>query len=323
VSDRVHEVIFGLTTGTFSTYPPEVYEGVPSSATCEVREHSDSDDDAATAPGGFTPSVTIESIGTAGTATVDVVSGYSTTNRRKLWLDATTSIAVGGRYLLSNVYGQREIVTPTLVVANDYLELDGDLAYDYPVTTSTLKGFKLTCTVDATWVAAETNISRPGEPPYRVRWQYTVNSSVRRHFTYLRLVRQHAKHGVTLTDLRRMYHDLPGEEEAGGGRGVAFRAAIDFAYGELRSDIKHAGYDPDQVHDTETIDQLVTRRTFWNLAVKRQLPGSDPVGAAAHWKEQYRSLFSSSFGAALNVNITENTEGTTAIAPFVQPHVLR
>src|SRR3990167_7941596 len=136
MADRTRDVIYGLTGQIIDTYPPEGAEGVPSSATCSVFDGDRSSDDTAD----FTPTVTIDSVST----TVDVASGYSQTQHNKLSIAATTSIVVGRQYLAENTYGQREIVTPKYIASGDYLELENDLAYDYPVTTSTLKGIRMT-----------------------------------------------------------------------------------------------------------------------------------------------------------------------------------
>src|SRR3990172_6053924 len=68
--------------------------------------------------------------------TVDAVSGYAQSNRSRLHVAATTSAVVGERYLLSNTNGQREIVQVKAIDSGNYLDLEEDLSFDYPITSS-------------------------------------------------------------------------------------------------------------------------------------------------------------------------------------------
>lgn len=310
MTERTAEMIYGLTGQTFAIYPPEWSEGVPSSATCSVYEGEDGYDDTAE----FSPAVTIDTVST----TVDAASGYSQTNRKKINLTATTSIAVGEFYLVGNAYGQRELVRVTKIASADYVEVDADLAYDY-TTADTFKGVRMSATVDATWVATEANIIGPDVPSYRVRWAYTVNSIARRYYSYLRLVRQQATHGVTLATLRQYYHDLPAEEEAG-SRGTQFRGLIDAAYGDVRQDVIRAGIKPDQIRDTETMSKLIVYRALALAARKGQLPGSrNPDAVAREWQAEYAALLASTVTAVLRIGVDQGTEGATTRSPIQQP----
>lgn len=328
--DRVTEITFGQTGQTFTTYPPEWAEGVPSSATCAVYGGTTSLDNAAD----FSPTVTIDAVST----TVDQASGYSQTNRRTLYVASTSGISTSTLYLLSNGSGQRELVTPIKVATDDYVTVEQDLAYDYTATaTSTFKGVRLSAPVDATWVANEANIN--GGPAqitaatltqydifgnysvqgrrtsYKVVWSYTVASIARRHYTYLRLVRQKPHHNVTLRDLMKYWPDIAEDEEAE-VRGQQFRYAIDAAWDRVRADLVTEGYRPEQIRDTELIDQLVIRAALQVVAMSGKAPPARDVEAwIVERTQDYRSLFGRAI-STLKADIDQGAEGAVTVTPF-------
>lgn len=310
MADRTVELVYNLTGQTVETYPPEWPEGVPSSASASVYDGTRSNDDTAD----FSPAVTVDPVST----TVDVASGYSQTNRKRLYVAATTNIVVGREYLLENTDGQKELVTPTRVVSGDYIDLESDLAYDYAITTSTLKGLRMVFTVDAAWVATESNILDPSEQSYRVIWAYTVNSIVRRHYTYLRLVRQPSKHGVSIDSLKEYWPDLQSEEYAE-TRGQQFRYAIDAAYDRVRAEVISAGYRPEQIRDTEIVDELVRAKTFYVIASMGIAPsGRDVESFINQTREDYERLFNNTVNAVLKVAIDTGAEGNINPEPMRQ-----
>lgn len=316
MADLTTEIIYGLAGQTISTYPPEaVNAGPPSNASLLVYEGAVSNDDDYE----FAPTVAIESIGNAGTATVDAASGYSQTRRNRLSVDDTTSIQVGGAYLVANASGQRELVKPVAVVANDYVDLDADLGYDYAAAaTSTLKGIKLSATVDATWVAAEENILHPLSPSYRAIWTYTAGGVVRRHYTFLRLVRKQSKSGVTIHDLRAWWDDLLLEEDAA-SRGQGFAKAIEKARRLVRIDVITDGIRPEQLNDTEILDQLIEYKAFEIIASSGKAPGSRPPEKyMAEMVARYETLRMRAIAAVLKVDVDEGVAGASSTEPLEQ-----
>lgn len=255
---RTRELIYGQTGQVVENYPPEWIEGIPSSASVVVLRGSQDGDDTANAE--FTPSVTIDAVST----TFDAASGYSQATKNVASLTATTDIAVGRHYLAENTKSQRELVTVMGIVAADSVILDDNLKYDY-ASSSTFKGLRMTFTVDATWVADESNLLAPEVPPYRVIWTYTVNSQVRRDYTYLRLVRQIPKHSISIQSIRAQWPDVSFDEWAA-RRGEGFAYLIDAAWERLRIDLITSGYKPDQFRDSEIIDQLVLLKSMHLLA---------------------------------------------------------
>lgn len=304
---RTVELIYGQTGQLVENYPPEWLEGVPSSASALVFRGSQDADDTANAE--FTPSVTIDAVST----TVDASSGYSQTNRRTLFLTATTSIEIGRHYRLENAAGQVEIVTPVAIAAADSVTCDDDLRYDY-ASGATFKGLRMVFTVDATWVADESNMLPPTTPPYRVIWTYTLDSLVRRDYTYLRLVRQVSKHNVSIKTLQKYWPDV-GWEEAIQRRGQGFTYLIDAAWDRVRIDIITSGYRPDQFRDQEIVDQLVLLKSLQLLAMTGvSPPGRDVDAWAEETKQDYDNLLAK---AVLNLKalIDEGTSGGITVKP--------
>ena len=322
---RTTELVYGLSSQTVEFYPPdyELVDGVPSSATASIFRGSQSLDDTAVE----SPTVTVDAVST----TVDVASGYAQANRKKLNLAATTSISIGRRYLLENVDTQREVVMPTRVVSADYVELENDLVYDYAVTSSTFKGIRLTLTAGS-WVTTESNINHPGSRddypviqtggsrtlPYKVIWTYTVNSIVRRGYSYLWLVRQLSKHNVSHRDLMERWASICQDEDRE-VRGRKFAYAIDAAWDIYRADLLASGYHASQVRDTEIVDESVRRGALLVLGRAGKAPeGRDVEQFIAESKKDYESLFAKTI-STLHVDIDVSTEGAASADPVQQP----
>lgn len=298
---RTLEVIFGQTGQIIEIYPDEAADGIPSSASVSVYDGYKGLDETAE----FSPAVTIDSVST----TVDQSSGYSQANKTRLYLASTSNVVVGRQYLLENALSQREIVTPKGVSSGDYIDLEDELQYDYPDTTSTLKGIRMTFTVDSTWVADEGNLLTPEYPSYKAVWTYTVNSIVCRQYTYLDLVRQKFKHGVTIRELHRYFPDMQFETFLG-QHGEGFKRMIDGAFYDLRIDIKRAGYRPAIIRDTEIINKLVILKTLLNAARAGLSPGNRDVETyVAETKAEYDSLLAGTITAVLKVEVDQSTEG--------------
>lgn len=304
MSDATSEIIYGLTGQLVETYPPEMDEGVPSAATCSVFAGDASLDDTAE----YSPAVTIDSVST----TVDAASGASQSNRRKVSLTSTSNIVIGRPYRLANVDSQWEIVTPVRIVSGDYIEVETELRHDYAITSSTFKGLRMTFTVDATWVALEENILPPTSVSYKAVWAYTVNSVERRHYTYLRLVRQKAKHSVTVRDIYRRWPELA-DEEPRNKRGQQYRWAIEDAWADWRFDIRAEGYEPSQIRDTELVDRALIAKT--GARIFAALNERDHKLLVDELNAEYARLFGKAI-SSLTVPLDEGTEGAASADPI-------
>lgn len=277
-------IVYGLTGQTLSFTPPE-YElrrfGPPTgAATYAVWRGVDSNDQSSM----FSGTATLDSVST----TVSSASGTSQANRRKLSLTSVSGISANASYAVANAVGEREIVTP-YEVDSGYLLLGNELAFDYPISTSTLKGIAHTFTVDPTFVNTVSNINAYGTlfyrsqflyattngnaPPYRVRWVYATGDGVTRYaWTYFDLVRQNTKHNVTVADLRAVFPDIS-DREWREQRGQQFAAQLDAAWELVRWDVEAKGVPIDQVRDQWHLDELVRSAALMVIAEAGIVPG--------------------------------------------------
>ena len=316
MAQRTHEVLYNLTGQTVSVYPAIEYDpsgapiiGVPSSATCSVFVGDKSADDSAE----FSPAVTVDAVST----TFDSASGSSQTNKRRCYVAATTGIDPGVLYLIENQNEQREIVRPFLVKSADHVDVEQDLAFDYPSTSDTFKGLKMTVTVDATWIATENKISTLAAPSYRVVWSYTLQGAARKHTTYLRMVRKLFRSGVQPEDLFERWPGLYHDEERE-IRGQRFRSMINAAEDAVRADLISEGYRPEQFHDTEIIGELVVIKAFHRLGqMGKAPPGMDAEPFREDMAKAYGQLFAKSI-STLKVALDVGSEGSAVQKPVQQ-----
>ena len=296
---KVDEVIYGVTGQTVELYPPEWPEGIPSSASASIYEGADSSDDTAE----FSPSVTVDSVST----TFDQNSGFSQTDKRTAYITSTSSIAVARFYLTEDSKTRRELVKVTGISSGDHVTLQEPLKYDY-VSTNTFKGIRLVFTVDSTWVATEDNILAAESLPYRVVWSYTVNSLARRHYTYLRLVRQTFKSLITIYDIAKYLPDVAlAEPESGMGQQARF--AISAAHERVRVDLIAASIQPESIRDTEIVKELERAKAISIIALWHTPSGLDRDMWIATSTQDYKDLFVRVTAGGLKAPVDKSTEG--------------
>jgi len=307
------EIVYNRTGQSVEFYPPQAAQealGVPSSVTASVYDGARSNDDTAD----FAPTVTVDSVDT----TVDVACGQTNTpsNRRKIPLAATTSIVAGRLYLLDSGNGShREVVEVAKISSGDHVESVTELAYDYAVTASTFKGLRCTFPVDATWVTTESNVLRPTQASYRVRWQYTVGGTVYNYETYLRLVRNPFGHTLTPQDLMASW---PGifQRETRDGRGEKFKRLLASAEDRVRADVLAEGYRPEQIKDTEVRDRLVLLAFEYELGRKVGPPeGRDQADFVREAAQEYGVLFGKTI-STLRLALDSSVEGAINEKPI-------
>ena len=294
-------------------YPSDsvsVLEGAPSSAATYSCQRGDTDDDATAE---FSGTSTIDATST----TVDAASGYSQTNRRRLYVAATTSITVGRRYVVTNAYGQREVVVVAAIASADYVDLEDDLAYDY-ASADAVKGLRCVFTIDATWIADEDNILAPGEPPYRLTWTYATATATRKALTTFTVARRASEHGVSIADLKPLFPDVVWVEWTT-QRGRDFAPQIDAAYQAVCWDLRMAGYSREQVADPLVIDRLTTQRAVALIAEALAASGS---GQLSQWAtlqaERYKTMFQAAIGTGLRTWLDAGTDGAITSNPARQ-----
>lgn len=311
MADRTAEVLFNETGQTVSVYPPEAILGIPSSVTCDVFEGGASDDDTAE----FSPTVTVDAVST----TLSAAAGYSQSDRTLLTVASVTGMDPGTLYLVDNVSEQKEIVEPKAVPASGgAVLLAHPLELDYPITTSTVKGIKMTFTVDPTWVAAESNILAPWTASYKVKWKYTIAGVVRRYTSYLRLVRKQFKSGITQEDLTTRWPDMRYHEPVD-RRGNEMRWLIKAAEDVFRVDLLAQGFRPEQISDTEIVARNMVPLCLW---VFTQATGAAPgrIEQERYQRDtraEYDGVFNATI-ATLKAGIDEGAEGATSAEPMQQ-----
>jgi len=249
------DVIFGVTGQTLAH---RVMSGRPTSATFEVFEDYENDD----ATAAFSGSATVDSVST----TVDASSGVSSTDPHKVNLTATTSIVTGRKYLLSE-NSKQEWVEPIEIVSADYIRTRHPLRNNY-TTAATFVGTTITAAVDATWVAAEANLSDhlDPNPDYRCRWEIVTAGVTTVEYSYFDLVRSTVTHGVDIEDLNArapgLHDSLPTEYQSEQGRPL-----IDSAWRSVQAKCASLKIDTDALRDDQFIDELVILRCLYMLGM--------------------------------------------------------
>lgn len=317
-------LVYGQTGQVIPFYPPDaelVREGAPTSAaTYKVYAGTASNDDAVE----FEGTATLDSVST----TVDAASGYTQTNRQRLYVASTTGVTVGRRYLMTNAGGQREVITVALVALDDYVDLEEPLAYDY-ASGATVKGIRHVFTVDATFIVDESTITVASSallgaestsgpaPPFRVEWRYTTGSTAQRTWTSLAVVRQVAKSRLTAEQLRGVMPDVLFLEWVV-QRGQDFAPQLTLAEGDTRLRARAAGFDPDAVRDPEAWDRMVLYA--WVTAILRaQFLGGADVGLALEAARSDETIFfEKMLGTALRAFIDTGTKGNITPQPARQ-----
>lgn len=313
-------LIYGLTGQLVEMYPPEeivVAEGAPTAAaTFKVWRGDQSNDDTPIQTG----SATLDSVAT----TVSVASGVSQTDRRKISLTALTGIDPRRAYCVANASEQRQVVTP-FEVAAAHVTVENDLAFDYPITTSTFKGLRQTFVIDAAFIALITNINT-GERlavPYRVQWTYATPASITRHlWTYFDVVRQAGQHSVTSKALEALFPDSILMEWRA-QRGSNFERQLQAAWKQVVFDLTVCGIDVNTIRDGHVLDHLVELAFLWVVARAGLSPhGRVTETYVAQCREDYKQACAEAFKAPdkpvvpIDTGTTGEVSGAVKARPF-------
>lgn len=279
------DITFGLASQTLILDCPD---GRPSGVT-SVTVYEASSDDTSTAESATTGSASVE---TNPDTTVDVASGASETDPRKLYLTATTGITVGRRYLLASLLGHNEWVEITDISSGAHVIVKHPLLNDYEIG-STLKSTRCSITVNSTWVADTANLSNAfaPNPRYRVRWLVTVNGTSQVYDEYFDLVRYQARHRVTSLDIAARHPnwlDWLGPDS----RVVQGRDLIDRAWRAVKFDL-YADNKADQaIRNAEALDEIVIARVIQLTIEDRVLSGASVDGdAISASRDVYRQRY--------------------------------
>lgn len=251
---------FGQTGQELELVPPQVYEGVPSSASVRIWRGRQSKDE--------TPELT------PATVTIDATSvllsgaaGYSQRDeeggRKRIPVPSTSTLVVGRHYLMESPDAQRELVRLSRVQLGTFAEADTELAYDYPTTGSgsRIRGVRITAVIDDVWIADESNLNDPGDP-YGAEWRYTIADKARRFWTYFDVVRAAIQCGVTPQDIFRAHPDLQYVQPKGREGGRYWLDIIARSVELVKRDYRKHLPSAHQVYEGEIFDNHVLLRSL-------------------------------------------------------------
>lgn len=289
-------LVYGRTGQVVEMYPPESEiraEGPPTAAgTWKLYGPQQSNDDTPLDSGSATLDATSTTVATT-------AAGYSAANRRLITLASTSGIEPRRAYCLANASKQREIVTP-FEVASGYVSSENDLAYDYPITTSTFKGLRQYFTIGAAFIGNEDNVNTGSlrEPPYRLRWTYTTGIGVVRDlWSYLDVVRIAVKHNVAARELLALFPDAR-DMEWREQRGQMFETQLAAAWDQFVFDITVLEFDSNQLREGPVVDQCVRLAALWMLGRAGLSPhGRDIEAFIVEARDNYKQAFAEAFKA--------------------------
>jgi hypothetical protein len=314
-------LVYGRTGQVVEFYPPErelLELGFPASAaTYSVWRGDQSNDETAV----LTGTATLDAVST----TLSAAAGVGQTARNAVTLTVNTSIVPLRRYGMQSAGNQREVVQPLKVPTTGEITLAADLAVAY-ASGATWKGLRHTFTIDADFIADVSRINAMGTvfgddsvrvvgsiaPPYRLRWVYTTGSTVQETWTYFDVVRQIAKHGVTIASLRRHWPTIS-DHEWRGQRGLHYQPQIELAEELLFTRLQGLGHHPSQIREGIYWDRLVELATLMIVGDAGAMPTGSPAGWAAARRKDFNDLWQEAIGTALHMWVDLGTTG--AITP--------
>lgn len=254
MSRSTTDIVYAVTGQTVAH---RVFEGRPTSATFSVFNDTAGDDDTAE----FTGTATV----TDPSTTVDAASGPAQSDPTKINLTATTGIALGRKYLISES-SKQEWVEPVEIISADYIRARHPLKNDY-TTSATFVSTTITAAIDSTWVADEANISEHTDPnpSYRIRWAIVVSGVTYVQYSFFDLVRAKIDHGVDIADINDrapgLFDSLPTEYAVQQGRPL-----VDSAYRAVKATLAAHKLDVDAFRNDEVLDEMVILKSLHVLA---------------------------------------------------------
>lgn len=254
------------------------------------------------------------SVETNPATTIDAASGYGQTDPRKLFVAATTDMAVGRVYLVTSADGLRERFEVSEIDSGNYVIAKHPLHNAY-ASADTVQSTRIQATVDSTWVADVGNLIDAGaNPMYRVRWVYVVASVSYVADTYFNLVRYPARHGVTGLDVDELgpgwLDSLPTDYRADQGRKL-----VDAAYREVRVDLYQIDLSAAKVAESEIVDELVRCKVVELGELSKFLAGGGDQTRIEVARTRYQTRLDSVARLASRVPTrTESGAGTPRIA---------
>jgi hypothetical protein len=295
----ITDIIYSETNQTVEAYTPKLWGGV--TATVHRARASESD----TAISSVLTGAAIDSVAT----TVDANSGAGQTDPTLVNLAATTNIAVGRQYVLTDSNSREEWVTVAAIDSGNGIYATAPLLNSY-VNTNTFKAWRVSATVDSTWVADSTNMSDDQDPNpyYRITWTNSYgNSSLDLIYTYFDLVRFRGATSVTPADMCQFpltpdwLDRVPTWHRDDGGQRL-----IDEAYRDVKWRLHAIDRADETVRSPEVIDQLVRYRA---LVILESLTGDVERRAIA--EAEFNNFFNPLIRVVSRIPSSTDTTGAS------------
>lgn len=283
--EAVQEILHGITGQSLIL---DVNDGRPSSVTsCTVVEAIDDD------TGPTESAIAAPAIETNPNTTTSAAAGASQSDPKSVSLTSATGVAVGRSFVITAAAGHFEMVE-VVGISGTTATLRHPLINDY-ASGSTFQSTRITAAVDASWVAAEDNLSdeESTAPRYRAFWVYTLGGAIHRRATSFDLVRYAASHNVTPIAVDRDYPGwidmLPVDYRREQGRPLIDQAFV-LVKMDLRGDAKLARW----ARHTDVMSELVKSRANVRnveLAVQRGMIEQASLDAADKaYRQRYNQL---------------------------------
>lgn len=302
----VQDILFGVTSQTVYHDAPE---GRPSSVTSvQVRPWNIGDAQTAESAVG---SGSVES---GPSTTTDASAGYDQSDPRNIPVAATTGATKDRVYLITHATtGLREWFECESIKTNDYLTAKHPLHNAY-ASGAAVESTRIQATVDSTWVADTSNLLAPadvaGNPMYRVRWVYVVNTVSYVADTYFNLVRYASRHGVLPQDVEAMMPGwldmLPTDHRIDQGRRL-----IDDAYRAVRMDMHAIDLSASSIAESEVIDELTRYKAVVLGERSRYLSRGDDVTRVQEAERWYSTRMDSLVRVVSRVPVRDSTGAAT------------
>lgn len=280
----MQNLFFGVTGQTLVLDAPQ---GRPSSVTSVTLFAATSGDDSTTHSDATTGSASIES---DPDTTFDADSGTSQRDSTLMALTATTGIAVGRTYLVTNAASESELVEVEEFAAGVSASSRHALRNDY-TTGDTFESTRMSISVDSTWIADENNITDDLDPNsgYRIRWVYVVDSISYVHDTYANVVRYRADHDVTPvmmdTSSPGWINALPSEHIEDRGR-----ALIDEGYRRFVLDLHARKIPAEMLRNRDVVNEMTILRALLNQSKAKARKTGDTTGYEIDRLEYFGAL---------------------------------
>jgi hypothetical protein len=300
----VQDIVFGVTTG--QTVYFDCPEGRPSSVTsASVYLWDVPDDDTAESAIGTpavetNPNTTLDDVASAGSRTIP--------------LTATTGAAAERVYLVTGATGLKEWTEVQTVTDGVSVTAKHPLHNDY-ASGSTFQSTRIQATIDASWIADDTNVTTEDSGPnpgYRVRWVYVVGGVTYVADSYFSVVRYAARHGIRPQDIESeapgWLDTLPTDHRADQGRKL-----IENAYRKVKMDLHAIDLKASDIAESDVIDEFVILKTLELGEWSKLYAGAPDTGLAQLSSKKYMERLDAIARVVSRVPVRDNTGSATAV----------